>query len=153
VIYWVLVELAASCLCVSLACFVAHSLTHSPSTTSHPTPTHIQEDRLRAIEDARVTEENAVQRAEELARLAKQTKEDRKYVKYRNEAIAELVAKVADNDAWRYFISCVPLPTVTNEADLNTFLTMLKDKSYNALPPDTAMIEIVDACETTEQGE
>lgn len=80
-------------------------------------------ERQRAAEKERQRLLREKRRKEELIRLEKETQEDVDVVEKRQFDLNRLIAEQSQQTQWKQHLKCDPLPDISNERQLNDFLT------------------------------
>lgn len=65
--------------------------------------------------------------------------------------MAELEKSVYEKTSWDKYLECNPLPDVSQESSLNTYLSMWRDEDDQANPPNLRYKPVIESCSTTER--
>ena len=85
----------------------------------------LERQRREEAERQRLLREK--KRKEELVRLEKEKDEDIEIVEKRELDLVKLISEQYEQTEWKKHLKCDPLPDISNERELNTFLTEWKE--------------------------
>ena len=108
-----------------------------------------EERKAREEENARAyalqQEKNA-----ETERLLQQARGDHRYLQRQQQLVQHLHATLSQQEEWDKYLQCNPLPDVTHEAELNTFLSLWRDAPAASSSPHSLLQPVVSSCSVSE---
>ena len=104
-----------------------------------------QDAELKAAAEAKSAAES------ESERLHAQMEFDSDFLVSRSTDIESLEAAVYAKTSWDKYLECNPLPDVSSESSLNTYLSMWREDDSESNPPNIRYKPLIDSCSTTER--
>ena len=108
-----------------------------------------EERRVREEEAAKATALQATKNAE-TERLLHQARVDHRYIHRQQRLLQHLHSSIADQEEWEKYLQCNPLPDVSREAELNTYLSLWRDAPSASSTPHLLLSPLVLSCSVSE---
>lgn len=87
----------------------------------------------------------------ESERLHSQLEFDTDFLVSRSQDIESLEAAVYAKTSWDKYLECNPLPDVSSESSLNTYLSLWREDDSESNPPNIRYKPLIESCSTTER--